>query len=166
MRQLLEKISKSAIKLGDLDYSKDQIASGWLGSAPASLEAIKESENRLGMSLPDDYKLFLKTCNGFSAANATDPTFMPVGKIDFLTKLNPGIIQAWKATGNDVKDLARSILVAGIDEEQFFLLVPPLENENWRYWKFATWIPGEEEYNDLTSYFESVLEFNNEELEG
>ncbi len=56
------------------------------------------------------------------------------------------------------KELSKSIIVAGKQEEQWFLLIPPTNvNDNWKYWKFASQIPGEIEYNNLTEYFLDTL---------
>ncbi|WP_227256270.1 hypothetical protein [Pedobacter sp. MR2016-19] len=56
--------------------------------------------------------------------------------------------------------LARSIIVGGLDEEQYFLLIPPvIENADWEYGKFASWIPGEDPYQGLENYFINVLDF-------
>jgi len=57
-------------------------------------------------------------------------------------------------------EIWESILIGGINQEQYFLLIPPnLTNEKWKYWKFANWHPGEEEHLNLESYFTEVLNF-------
>ena len=59
----------------------------------------------------------------------------------------------------------RSIAIGGINEEQMFMLIPPANsNDDWEYWKFANWIPGEEPYPSLKYYFLSVIEFCREEI--
>ena len=77
------------------------------------------------------------------------------------------MIKIWKLTGNvETGELLKgSIVIAGIGEEQFFLLLPPdLQNTSWRYWKFASWIPGENPYTNMNHYFSEVLKFmKNEE---
>ena len=61
--------------------------------------------------------------------------------------------------------MEKSILVGGINEEQYFLLIPHnLTTGKWKYWKFANWHPGEEEHENLESYFKDVLEFINEQI--
>jgi len=150
--------------LGDITYSDQQIKSQWLGSdVPASPEDIGFTETRLGIKFPDDYKNFLSITNGFAATNNVEPHFEPIRKIDYLKNLDDFLVSVWKQDGTlDIGyDLERSILVGGIDEEQYFLLIPPLTNgENWQYWKFASWIPGQESFDTLDAYFSYVLDFN------
>jgi hypothetical protein len=58
----------------------------------------------------------------------------------------------------------RVIIIGGIKEEQSFLLIPPdSANSKWKYWKFASWIPGEEPYVDLNDYFNRALDFMKEQ---
>ncbi|SIQ55936.1 hypothetical protein SAMN05880574_11649 [Chryseobacterium sp. RU37D] len=63
--------------------------------------------------------------------------------------------------------LEKCILVAGKDQEQYFLLIPNDSiNEKWRYWKFASWHSGEHKFENLHHYFKDVLEFcENQSLE-
>jgi len=43
---------------------------------------------------------------------------------------------------------------------EFLLLIPPKQgSELWKYWKFASWIPGEQEFENLHAYFLDVLDF-------
>ena len=45
------------------------------------------------------------------------------------------------------------------------MLIPPAEgNDDWEYWKFANWIPGEEPYASLEDYFLSVIAFCKERI--
>lgn len=167
MKELLKQISFYSIKLEDFEYSDEQIKSKWLGNSPATEEAITLAEKRLNIHLPQDYKEFLRICNGFDTTNNVEPTFNPIEDIDYLRNLNPALIKIWNETGNDEigKILHNSILVAGIGEEQYFLLIPPNEaTKTWKYWKFASWIPGEEEYDDFITYWNEVFQFNKEEL--
>ena len=47
------------------DLPKDVIQSRWLGYAPASDVQLKQTEQRLGRSLPPSYRTFLQTTNGW-----------------------------------------------------------------------------------------------------
>ncbi|WP_324026553.1 hypothetical protein QSV08_03285 [Maribacter sp. BPC-D8] len=83
-----------------------------------------------------------------------------------MRNIDSFIIESYSIDGieNIGKQLEKSILVGGINQEQYFLLIPPnATNEKWKYWKFANWYPGEEEFDDLHSYFKSTLEFINRE---
>src|SRR4051812_47035463 len=110
----------------------------------------KNGRNRNGRKkiecyiFPDDYKNFLMITNGFTSPINVEPTFEKVSNIDFLKNINPHLVKVWN-DGELVdaeKKLSRSILIAGINEEQYFLLIPPTsQDEKWEYWKFANWIP-------------------------
>jgi cell wall assembly regulator SMI1 len=167
MRVQLKEISKTSIVLADFAFPETLVQQEWLGYKPATDDQIADAENRLALSLPEDYKEFLKLCNGFHAPNDVEPTFLSTDKIDYLERLDPDLTKIWTETGNIEigAELRRSIMVAGLSEEQYFLLLPPKGNNiRWRYWKFASWIPGEQEYDDLSSYWTDVLEFNKEQV--
>lgn len=167
MRDLLNKISAKAIELTDAQFTQKQTKNKWLGTKPASENEIKLTETRLGIEFPPDFKQFLLITNGFSASNDIEPNFEPINKIDFLRNIDSLIIEAYSIEGieNIGIQLEKSILVGGINQEQYFLLIPPSsKNEKWKYWKFANWHPGEEEYESLKSYFEEVLDFINESI--
>lgn len=163
MQPILKEISVLAIKLGDVPFSNEQIESQWLGNPPASLSQIAAAEKNLGVRLPEDYRDFLMLTNGFAAINdCTEPKFEKIEDIDYLINIDPEFVDIWNEHGvEDVAlELNRSILVGGIQDEQFFLLIPPKRgSEQWKYWKFASWIPGEHEFEDLNDYFLDVLNF-------
>jgi len=165
MKTILEAISKEMIRLAEFEYTEGQLQSKWLGNQPATLNLIEEVEKKLSIILPEDYKEFLLISNGFYAFDDVEPTFHTVETIDYLRNVNAELIQIWKETGNEevAAVLEQSIIVAGIDEEQSFLLIPPSEtNLNWKYWKFASWIPGEESFDSLKHYLEEALDFMKE----
>jgi len=168
MKSLLKQISEKAIELADFEFTQMQTENKWLGTKPASETEIKLTEKRLGMEFPTDFRKFLSITNGFSAPNDIEPTFEPIDKIDYLKKIDSFIIEAYSIDGiEDVgKELKKSILVGGINEEQYFLLIlSDLKSGKWKYWKFANWHPGEEEHESLESYFKEVLNFLNETIE-
>lgn len=162
MKNLLISISEKAIKYEDFNFTSEQIENKWLGTIPASEKQISEAENKLGIKLPKDYIELIKMSNGFSAPNDIEPSFESIENIDFLKNIEPFAIEAYSY----LPELENAILVAGIEEEQYFLLLPPeSENEEWGYWKFANWYPGEHPFKNLKEYFDDVLQFiieNNE----
>lgn len=161
MKELLIDISKKAIKYEDINFTKEQIENNWLGNLPVTESQILEAENKLGVKLPEDYKKFLKISNGFSAPNDIEPSFERIEKINYLKNVDEFIIEAY-----GLVELENAIIVGGISEEQYFLLLPPKSiKENWKYWKFANWYPGEEPFENLDEYFESVLKFIEDEYE-
>ncbi|MCU7616116.1 SMI1/KNR4 family protein [Chryseobacterium sp. PBS4-4] len=168
MKEILLAISLLSIQLGDAyeNASTFQIQKKWLGFRAAKSKEISETEKRLNIKLPEDYKTFLKITNGFSASSTLKPTFMEIESVDFLKNFDTIIINAWKDAGDfeTANILERSILIAGKDQEQYFLLIPPNdENGKWRYWKFASWQAGENEFENLDSYFKNVLKFYEKE---
>lgn len=164
MKKILKKISETAIRQGEFTFTNEQVESKWLGNAGASVEEIKKLEEKLQIILPKDYKDFLLISNGFTTPNENiEPSFEPVSNVGFLKDIDPELIETW-ISNDELLDvavkLARSIVVGGINEEQYFLLVPPLlENGQWEYWKFASWIPGEDPYEGMENYFINALDF-------
>ncbi|POS01859.1 SMI1/KNR4 family protein [Flavobacterium croceum] len=161
MNTILIEISKKAIKYENFNFTSQQIKNNWLGNIAATENQIIEKETELGVKFPDDYRTFLKITNGFSAPNDIEPSFENVERIDFLKNIDNSTIQAYVLV-----ELENAIIVGGINEEQYFLLLPPSnENEKWKYWKFANWYPGEHPFENLNEYFEDVLEFITNEYE-
>ena len=161
MKEILIAISFLSLELGEpnQNLTKSQIHNQWLGFEPAKIEEIQKTEKRLNVKLPEDYKNLLRITNGFSASNSIEPTFMKIEEIDYLKNIEKYTIEAYK-----IPELENCILIAGKDEEQYFLLIPPKnDNEKWRYWKFANWYPGEHEFENLYYYFRDVLEFMEKE---
>jgi len=161
MKKILKDLFQKSLTTKDNNnFTTQQIQNNWIGNIPATQKEIEETESRLGINLPADYKEFLKIVNGYPTYNdAVEPSFEKISEIQYLRDFEPVTIQIWKETGNDdiVKELKKSIVVAGKHEEQWFLLIPPIgENDRWKYWKFASWIPGEIEYKNLTEYFSAT----------
>jgi hypothetical protein len=165
LKELLQRLSDSAINQKEIDYDKVVIQSRWLGHPSAKPELIKATEQRLGISLPEDYKAFLLVSNGFRATSNIGVTFLPVERIGWLRDLDSELanILGTPADKDDSAQAARfqrSILIGGLDEEQQFLLVPPGGvDKEWKYWFWGSWVPGEEPYLSLRFYLESELQF-------
>nr|WP_298425479.1 hypothetical protein [uncultured Kordia sp.] len=93
------------------------------------------------MKFPNNFKQFLLISNGFSAPNDIEPNFESINKIDFLKNIDSFIIEAYCINEfEDIgKQLEKSILIAGINQEQYFLLIPPNStNKKWKYWRRRT----------------------------
>jgi cell wall assembly regulator SMI1 len=157
--ELFEKIV--ATKYND-SVTEKKTQSIWIGNPPATKVEINEAETRLGIKLPNEYKEFLQIANGYPTYNDTvEPSFAKVNEIQYLKDIYPEIITIWKETGNEQisSELNRSIIIGGINEEQWFLIIPPKDqSDKWKYWMFANWIPGEIEYHNLQEYFLHVIE--------
>ncbi|MCT4579792.1 MAG: SMI1/KNR4 family protein [Flavobacteriales bacterium] len=159
--QLLKTVSINAIKLGDFDYPESAITQQWLGTEPATPQQIKATEKRLGIQLPKAYIDFITTTNGFQATSSVYPTFHPIEQIDYMYNIDPFQVDLWLQEGTEDigKKLQRSLLVAGIGEEQYFLLIPPLAEEPWEYWSFAAWYPGEVPHSSFKAFWLEVNHF-------
>lgn len=156
MKELLKLLFKESITKGDCKYSLAEIESEWIGSIPAKTEEIKKKENELNIKFPNDYKELLQITNGFKTSNdSIEPSFIRIDEVDYLKNIFPFIIECYEDT---IPELELSILIAGKHEEQQFLLIPPNRRAiEWKYWKFANWIPGEEEFDGIKSYLKDVI---------
>jgi hypothetical protein len=163
MKTLLREISLLALQLDRSVFTDEQKSSGWLGAVPVSNEEIKSAETRLDIEFPDDYKNFLLNTNGFfTPCDSTEPSFETIEKVDYLKNIDPFLLEVWSegALVEVGEQLKRAIVIAGMDDEQYFLIIPSeLSDNTWQYWKFANWIPGEERYENLESYLQSVFDF-------
>src|SRR4051812_35751521 len=65
-------------------YTDEVLQSGWLGYPPATEEQIAHAEDRLGATLPPDYRAFLLTTNGWRWTGTFIPRVRPVEEIEWL----------------------------------------------------------------------------------
>lgn len=77
------------------DLSHEEIEAEWLWSSGASDTQITEAESRLGVTLPDSYKSFLKVTNGLLYITGMLP-LMPVEEIEWFQTLNANWIESWE----------------------------------------------------------------------
>ena len=109
----------------------------------------------------------MKITNGFPQCVGTGVTFLPVDKVDYLINIDEDLVEIWNNhsdLNNIGQALSESLLIGGLNEEQYFLLIPPNSAINkWRYWEFASWIPGENEFKNLKDYLKSELSFLKEQ---
>ena len=134
-----------------------------MGDFPATGGEIVEAEEQLGVRFPADYRELLSISNGFPVPSGVDPGFLPVGAVNLLIEEDPYLVESYDSLGSELKT---ALLIGGKNEEQYFLLLPPNDDyEEWGYWKFANWIPGEHAFEDLTTYWHGVLQSLEKELE-
>lgn len=170
MKAILSQLFEKSVALGDEEYSDEQKVAKWIGNPPATSENIRQAEKRLNVILPEDYKQMLLVANGFPTSNnSVEPSFEAISEVDYYRNYKFNAIDSWRDLGglDDVVDeLEKAILIAGLNDEQQFLIIPPaVKGEHWKYWKFAMWIPGEEEYESLNDYLDSVVVFLDDLLE-
>ena len=164
MQELLTQLFENSIEFGDVKYTKKQVENKWIGNPPATAHQIYDTEQRLNINLPKDYISLILVSNGFQTSlNDVEPSFLKIEDIDFYSNYEYRVTDTWKemGLGKDImEELERSILVAGTNQDQQFLLIPPLNDDGkWQYWKFANWIPGEEKYLNLTEYLKELNDY-------
>ena len=152
-KRLLDKMSKIAIKQKTTDFSKEILAKKTLSKPSATDAEISATEKRLNLVLPDDYKQFLLTSNGFESFSSTGVTLAPIDQVDFLEKVDEELVDIW-ADNMDEFDttfgakLRSSLIIGGLQEEQQLLLIPK-QDGNWECWHFSSWRPGEVVYEEV-----------------
>ena len=163
LKERLQSISKNAIALNpDFVHSAKEKKAAWIGKKPATDAAIRTAEKRLSVKLPQDVVDFYKITNGTSEIlNQTFSGFMGIRDINWLKNLLPDTLENYAEMGEEyVKDLSNCIVIAGVNHVHQVLIIPPLDvHQNWRYWEFAHYIPGENSFNGMDSYLERLDDF-------
>lgn len=166
--QLLKKLSDLAIAFEEEAFSIEERETRWIGRSAASEEAIHATEKRLGLSLPDDYKDFLKISNGLSAFPMDHPALIAVEEIDWYKKLEePELYDLlkiyWDMEAEDEEATIepytqRALLISYIPDDQMIWLIPPIdETQDWQTWYFAAWLPGERRYPSFRHFMEKCI---------
>ena len=166
--ELLNEISKLAIEKKTMEFTEDILEKGTLIKPPASTKEIEATENRLNITLPEVYKEFLLTSNGFECFSSTGVTLSAVDNVDYLKTVDPQLIHIWTTSMDGIdpvfcKKLKNSIIIGGHQEEQQLLLVPG-EESDWECWHFSSWRPGEAAYQDFRFYMEEELQWLENEI--
>ncbi|MFK7972043.1 MAG: SMI1/KNR4 family protein [Bacteroidia bacterium] len=159
--ELLRELANHAVK-SEYFETTEEVDFLNLNMQPASSEAIQNCEARLGVTLPVDYKDFLKSSNGFPAYTSMTPTILPIADVDYLRNVYPDIIEDYigiyqESSEGVARNFSNSLLIGGLEEEQQLLLVQNGHSANWECWLFANWIPGEHIYRSFRYYIESEL---------
>ena len=166
-KQLLKKLSVLAFEYAPDDFPKEVHKTKWLGFEKATVKAIKATEKRLGLVLPEDYKSFLKITNGLLAFPILNPALLPVEKIDYLSNVVPAdLFKIYKGFPINTDELetfedyiSRCILISQYPEEQMIWLIPPKEMDGtWQTWFFANWTPGENRYTSFRYFIEEQIQ--------
>jgi hypothetical protein len=161
-RELLNKLSRLAIEQKTMEFSEDVLQRKSLSRPPASKEKVKLLEHRLNLTLPEDYRKFLLTSNGFESFSSTGVTLASAEKVDFLRNVDEQLIDIWADSMDDInpefgEKLKNSIIIGGHEEEQQLLLIP-LQKSGWECWHFSSWMPGEVVYQSFRFYMEDELQ--------
>ena len=166
MIDLLQQISKEAIALNPDFFSDEEKEVKWIGRNPATEESLLQTQERLGVKLPDDVVAFYKISNGTSVIlNQTFGAFLPIEQIDWLKNADPYLIECYAEMGEAfTNDLKNSIIIAGAQYPHCVLLIQPYgEHKAWRYWEFASYNPGEHPFDGLKDYLSRLADFLKEQ---
>jgi len=160
--ELLSQISKFAFEQKPIRFSEEILQRKSLSRPPALEEDIIATEQKLNLSLPEDYKSFLFTSNGFECFSHTGVTVSSVDKVDFLVNFDEELVDVWADQMEDIdpefsQKLRSRIIIGGHEEEQRLLLIP-LQNNQWECWHFSSWSPGEDAYPGFRFYMEKELQ--------
>lgn len=161
----------------------------WLGFEGVQDHEIEINENRLNTKLPPSYKEFLKASNGFKQLSCFVWNILPIGKIDWLQKFDPGLFELYSTQFKDTFDatddeyfvygdeqkstdfrstyLINSLAVSGWGDAAILLLNPQVKFGNeWEAWMFAIWHHGPVRYKSfeelMIEEYSSYLELLND----
>jgi hypothetical protein len=157
--RLLERITHCATEQGNVESPRTENQE--LCHDSASQEELDTLEARLMVGLPDDYRDFLRSSNGFEPTDHAAVRVKGTADVDWLRNVYSDVIEIWSESGVGV-DLERSLLIGDLDGEQQLLLVPSrsrLDSDDckWECWFFAHWVPGEVRFSSFRAWFEHVL---------
>jgi hypothetical protein len=161
-KKSLQELSRNAIAFNAEHYSEAERRANWIGRTPATAKAIKAAQARIGVILPSDVVQLYKASNGTSVIlNQTFGGFMPIETIDWLKNIQPNTLSDYAEMGEEyVETLKNCILISGIDyPHQVFIIQPYGKYQEWRYWEFAAYIPGENAFAGIEQYLERLNDF-------
>src|SRR5579862_8182991 len=118
---LLYRITQSRKQQGDVKFTGTEDEK--LRRDPALQEELDTLEARLMVRLPDDYKDFLRTSNGFEPTGPAAVRIKCTADVDWLRNGYPNVIEIWSESDAG-PGLERSLLIGDLDGEQQLLLVP------------------------------------------
>lgn len=150
-------------------YDKSKVKDNWLGYDPCTDEAIEKKEKELNVVLPESYKKFLKTSNGFKQISTFAGHLLPIEKIGFLKDLEPYLYEVYELEESDVSDedyfnytasqvtvnfrieyLLTSIVISQDVEGAVVMLNPNIKfGKEWEAWIFSNSNPGPERFKSF-----------------
>jgi cell wall assembly regulator SMI1 len=167
MKMKLKSISINAIALNPDSYTEKEKKEQWIGKLSATDSEIAAVEKRLGINLPKDVRDFYNITNGTSEIlSHTFSGFIEISKIDWLVNIQKETLEYYAEMGEAyVNDLRNSIVIAGLNHVHQILIIQPYgEQKEWRYWEFASYIPGETAFGGMEKYLERIDDFLKEQV--
>jgi len=163
-RDFLEKCSLTVTGSEDLIPEYKSLPKNWLGYDPATPAQILQAEQKLNCKLPPSYIDFLLASNGFKQLSCFLWDFLPVGKIGWLSDIEPefveivekyfGDIEVSDEQYNDYSEdqiswaykkeyLLNTLVVSAWGDAAIVLLNPLVKfGDEWEAWVYANWYPG------------------------
>jgi predicted DNA-binding WGR domain protein len=177
-RPLLEKLSKKVLASEDLAARLPSKArkARWLGFDGASSKEIVALEKRLGKTLPDSYRSFLETSNGWLATGPFIERLLPAAEVKPFAEENKEWVDIYAADADavSVEDhatwrgdcvhfrpayLEGAVQISAVGDSAVMLLVPEVQDANgeWEAWFFASWLPGADRFPSFRELMENEL---------
>lgn len=192
--QLLKNINDVFFKAVDLgkdlprirELDPIAIETRWLGFPPASPDAISLKETELGVLLPDSFKEFLLTSNGFRDISPFIFTLYPIEKVDWASNIEDpwwlDLVESDKIEMSDEKYLTygkaqrsewfrgeyfrNSLKISDWGDACCLYLNPAIKHEGeWEVLFYATWFPGTERHRSFKDFLKYTHKSNLELLQ-
>jgi hypothetical protein len=149
------------------------VQAAWMGFDPASAAELSQLECRIGAELPNSYRLFLATSNGWRQSGGFIYAVYPCRKVEWFRTNNQDWIEAYVDPAKDqpplpveehcvygddqdpcrfrVEYLQSTLLISAIGDSAVYLLNPELKTPSgeWEAWFFANWHPGAVRYRSF-----------------
>lgn len=147
----------------------EQRLAGWLGAPGASETELRELEQRLKVSLPPSYRLFLQASNGFGPLDYFIWRLRPTQEVDWLVNTDADLVTLWERGIESIprvpdEDYFRYddsqidgqvrgeyfrglLMISDWGDAGFLALNPAVQHDGeWEAWHFANWMPGADRY--------------------
>ncbi len=162
-----------------VELSADVVASGWLGYPAATDMDIAQAEERLGTTLPQSYRDFLRVSNGWRQPTWYIPKLWSTEEVEWFSVRNQDWIDIANEDSEPVPDedyfvygkeqmtynirteyLRAALEISASGDGAVFLLNPQvvITGGEWEAWLFANKYPG-------AARFHSFLEMMQEQYE-
>lgn len=142
--------------MADWSSLLDRLDLEWIEPS-ASEEELAAAEERLGVSLPPDFRACLRAANGFGPIDDHVRRVRGAGELRWLRDEDPELVRIWsEASGDD--SLARTLVVSDEEDGARALLNPAVVSADgeWEAWFFAHWVPGAEEFGSFRQLVEEL----------
>jgi hypothetical protein len=149
-----------------------------LRRSPATTVELDGLERRIGAELPESYRSFLSTSNGWVRLNMFIPSMLNTSQVDWLSlrmrEWLEGVASFGPVTDAEYFDygalqapenyrdeyLRRCLQVSEWGDGAMLLLNPEVKTESgeWEAWMFANWFPGARRFRTFADLMEFQIE--------